>query len=158
MTDVHHLTATEMVAGFADRSLSPVEAAEACLARIDELKAETANLADEQKDTLEPHVDQVETDLTTLDSADSLAELSTGLDTTRQHGCSPKRSLGLAARRYGSFCKNSAAGPPRTCGMVNCEWFGKGPGQSLGRVAPVPASGSGPPAKSAQSPRSSPAC
>jgi aspartyl-tRNA(Asn)/glutamyl-tRNA(Gln) amidotransferase subunit A len=37
MTDVHHLTATEMLAGFADRSLSPVEAAEACLARIDEL-------------------------------------------------------------------------------------------------------------------------
>ena len=37
MTDIHNLTATELLDRFADRSLSPVEAAEACLARIDEL-------------------------------------------------------------------------------------------------------------------------
>jgi hypothetical protein len=51
---------------------------------FDELKAETANLADEEKDKLQPQVDKVEADLNTLTSADSLGELSTALDTTRQ--------------------------------------------------------------------------
>lgn len=37
MTDLHYLSATELLAGFADGSISPVEAARACLTRIEEL-------------------------------------------------------------------------------------------------------------------------
>ena len=37
MTDLHHLSAVELLDGFARRTLSPVEVADSCLARIDQL-------------------------------------------------------------------------------------------------------------------------
>ena len=44
-------------------------------------------------------------------------KISEALDKIPQQGSSPKRSLGLALRRYGSFCKGSAARQPKRYGI-----------------------------------------